>query len=225
MSAVALIRGDSREENISRALSLLGDEINLKDRSCVLVKPNIVSHLHPGASTSAMALKAVLEFLRGRYGGRIVVGEGTGFPAMEGYKKLGYIDIAKKYDAELKDLSAGPWIEIDVYDRYLNPLRLHYSSLVAESDYRISLCLPKTHDALRVSLAIKNLAMASLKAEIPGGRNSLSRSIQRCVYEKIPPWLKYARLVDSMKKFIVCRAGVNDRVRMHQSYPSHNFNI
>src|SRR3990167_9009876 len=131
MAAVALIRGDSREENISRALSLLGDEINLKGRSCVLVKPNIVSHLHPGASSNATALKAVLEFIRGRYGGRIVVGEGTGFPAMEGFKKLGYIDIAKKYDAELRDLSEGPWTEINVYDRHLNPIRLHYSSFAA----------------------------------------------------------------------------------------------
>lgn len=225
MSSVALTGGSSREGNILNALSLIDNEISLKDKTCVLIKPNIVSYLHPDASTSPAALKAVLEFLRKRYSKRIIVGEGTGFPAMDGYKRLGYIDIAKKYDAELKDLSEGPWIEVNVYDRYLNPLKLHYSLIVADCDYRISLCLPKTHDSLRLSLSIKNLAMASLKSEVPGGTNSLWRNAQRLIYEKIPPWIKYSSPVDSVKRYVVSRASANDRIKMHQSYATHNLNI
>lgn len=225
MSSIVLTRGGSRERNILRALSLLDHEINLRDKSCILVKPNIVSYLHPGASTSAVALQAVLEFIRKRYGGRIIVGEGTGFPAMEGYRRLGYIEIAKKYDAELRDLSAGPWIEVNVYDRYLNSLKRYYSSIVAESDYRVSLTLPKTHDALRVSLSIKNLAMAGLKGEVPVASGSLWRNMQRQVYERIPPWIKYARPVDGLKKYVVSRASANDRVAMHDSFATHNLNI
>lgn len=206
---VVLVKGNSRGDNIKKALSML--DISLKGKSNVFIKPNIVSHLHPNASTHPVALEAVLGFIREIYKGKITIGECASYPTVIGYRKFGYIDIAKRYGAELVDLNQGSWVEFEAYG-----LPLHYSKLVAESDYRISLCLPKTHDAVRVSLSVKNLAMGSLKGDIPKGLYGTLRFL----YEKIPAFIRYSGPVNILKRVMVFRD--DDRTRVHKDRWMHN---
>ena len=138
-------------------------EIDLRGKSRVFIKPNMVSTSLQLAATHRDALHALLEFLRERYTGRIILGEGTGRPAVEGYRNFGYQDLAKQYNMELVDLSLEKeWVPVQVFDWNFRPITLRFSRLVAESDYRISITPPKTHDAVIVTLSIKNLVMGSL---------------------------------------------------------------
>jgi uncharacterized protein (DUF362 family) len=64
--------------------------------------------------------------------------------------------VAQDYGAALMDLNHDEPVPVDVYDWRLRPLRLHLARSVVESDFRISVGPPKTHDAVTVTLSLKN---------------------------------------------------------------------
>jgi len=70
---VALVRGQSRRENVTAALESIAGQIGLNGVHRVLVKPNFVSVNRQLAATHVDAVRAVLDFVRARYDGPIVV--------------------------------------------------------------------------------------------------------------------------------------------------------
>jgi uncharacterized protein (DUF362 family) len=48
------------------------------------------------------------------------------------------------------------------FDSKLKPLKFRLSKTVVESDYRVSVALPKTHDNVIITLSIKNMVVGSL---------------------------------------------------------------
>ncbi len=161
-SRVALVKGDNRTENIRQALQSLAGEIDLSTKKNIFIKPNFVSSTNQLASTHVDGVRALLEFLRPRYKGKITIGEGAEVPTREVYKKFRYLDLVREFDIELIDLSEGEWVPVDLYDAALRPMTLRYSKAIAESDYRIVINPPKTHDVVVATLTIKNLAMGAL---------------------------------------------------------------
>ncbi len=160
---VALVKGGSRAGNIRQALRLIGDEIDLAGKSNVFVKVNFVSTQNQLAATHVDAVRSVLEFLRQRYDGMITIGESAADrPAAEGFRTYGYLDLTREFGVDLVDLNDGEWVPVELYDSSLRPMTLRYSKLAAESDYRIVIGPPKTHDTVVVTLSIKNLAMGAL---------------------------------------------------------------
>jgi len=159
---VALIRTGNRSQNIDSALRLIGDDIDLKDKYSLLIKVNFVSLENQLAATHVDAVKPLLSFLREKYSGSITIGESTLGSVHDGFKRFGYLDLVKEFDVELIDLNNGPWQMVDLYDSSLNSMKLHYSSRLIESDYRIAIGPSKTHDTVGVTLSIKNLAMGGL---------------------------------------------------------------
>ena len=123
-SQVALFRGDDRRANIQKALEQI-DGIDLSAKKRVLIKPNFVSPHVPLAVTHADAVRAVLEFVRERYDGPIVIAEGPATrPASEGFELNGYSTLAEEFDTSLLDLNHDESVPVDVFDRHLRPLRL-----------------------------------------------------------------------------------------------------
>jgi len=161
-SRVSLVKGNDRSQNIRQALQSLAGEIDLSTKKNIFIKPNFVSSTNQLASTHVDGVRALLKFLRERYDGRITIGEGAEVPTVEVYKKFGYLDLVKEYKVELIDLSEGEWVPVDLYDAALRPMKLRYSRPIAESDYRIVINPPKTHDCVVTTLTIKNLAMGAL---------------------------------------------------------------
>jgi len=159
---VALTRTGNRSQNIDTALRLLGDDIDLKGKSRIFIKVNFVSLNNQLAATHVDGVRSLLKFLREGYDGKITVAESTLGSAQEGFKKYGYLDLVKEFNVELVDLNEGSWELVDLYDSELNPLKLHYSRQVIDSDYRIAIGPAKTHDTVGVTLSIKNLAMGGL---------------------------------------------------------------
>ena len=217
MSDVALVKGDERRQNILRALELIEDQISLGER--IVVKPNMVSITKTLSGTHAEALDAVLEFIRQRTDREIVVAEGSAYAdSMKGFEVYGLAEVAKRYGARLVDLNQDQWVEVKVVDRDLQPMTLRFARTVAESDCRISLTPMKTHDAVIVTLSLKNLVMGSL---ISRGIANLDKLSHRLSHWVRPRDALYPRGMGWVVKHILR----SDKVTMHQTYPTLNYNL
>jgi uncharacterized protein (DUF362 family) len=223
--AVAVARGDDRYGTVRRSLDLIADQIDLAGKRCVFVKPNLVSCEYQLAATHVDALRAVISWVRERYTGRIVLGEGTGMPAAGGFRHFGYAALAEELGVELADLNQGEWVTASGFDRDLNPLPVRLAQQVVESDFRISVAPVKTHDSMFVTLSLKNMVMGSLYHEIPFGAGGEARGLLRSVYHCIPACIKYAGPLVALKQKVVSTVSASDRVAMHQSLASHHINL
>lgn len=224
MSKVALTKGGSRAENIETALRLIDDEVDLTTKTNVFVKVNLVSTTNQLAATHVDAVRALLQYLRQRYNGRITIGESTSVPALEGYIKFGYLDLIEEFNVELIDLNQGDWVNLEVYDSTLRSITVRFSKKVAESDYRISIGPAKTHDAVIVTLSIKNLAMGSLYYRLPEGTGgTMVRLLKRC-YGALPSAIRQSGKIRRVRDTAAIYTGGDKRV-IHQGYPVHNLNL
>ncbi len=173
-SKVGLAKGNERTANIRQALELIEDDIDFNSKRDIFIKVNFVSDQNQLSSTHVDAVRALLRFLRQKYDGPITVGEAAIVPAIEVYRRFGYLDLVKEFNVRLLDISEGNWIPIRVYDSSLKPMVLRYSKEIAESDYRISITPAKTHDVVVTTLSIKNLAMGALYCKFQPGASPLS---------------------------------------------------
>ncbi|MFH1086020.1 MAG: DUF362 domain-containing protein [Chloroflexota bacterium] len=162
-SRVALIQGDDRYSNTRAALAALGEAVSLAGKQRIVVKPNFVTTNRPLAATHADAVRAVLDYLVERGAARITLAEG---PAMgsfrQGLEHFGYTAWLGRYPVDLVDLNDDEGVPVPAYDSRLGPITLRVARTVLESDLRISVSPPKTHDAVNVTLALKNYAVGSL---------------------------------------------------------------
>ena len=207
---IGLCHGTERASNLRCALRLVLDDISWPSRHSVLVKPNLVSPSRPYANTHYDALAVLLDEIRARYDGPLSIAEGCALnPTAEAFESHGYGTLATLYDARLIDLNAEPVVSVQVYSHRARPLRLRLARCVIESDCRISLSLPKVHDAVLVTLSIKNMIMGSLVNRRLAGGNGR------------PAWL------DRVGQIIKGHGNGwgSDKTAMHQGYPVLNLNL
>lgn len=221
---VALTKGDDRYGNIAQALELLADQIDVRGKERILIKPNFVSTDIALASTHVDAVRAVLDFLRPRTGAWITIGEGTALgDTFDGFRRFGYTDLARDYKVELIDLNRGEWIEAPVYDRSFNMMPLRLSKTVVESDLRISIGPPKTHDTVIVTLSLKNMVMGSLiRDQREEGGSGPVMQFAKQVAHVVPRAIKDAPLVRTK---LVRRLMRSDKSAMHMGNPIMNLNL
>jgi uncharacterized protein (DUF362 family) len=164
-SIVALTKSKGHYEGVYNALNLIEDQIKrgIEDKRRVLVKPNFVSTTRQLSATHVDAVKAILDIVLKYYSGNIVIGEGPATSNLKnGLTNYGYMELQDEYDVDFLDLNKDSGYEVEGFDRRLNPLKYCLSKTVVESDYRISVALPKTHDNVITTLSIKNIVVGSL---------------------------------------------------------------
>jgi uncharacterized protein (DUF362 family) len=182
----------------------------------------------------------VLEFLRDRYQGPIVIAEGPALQtASEGFRNYGYESLAAEYGIELRDLNRDVPVPVTVYDWRLRPLRLHLARSVLDSDFRISVGPPKTHDVVIVTLSLKNMIMGALISRfthIPqqgDGRDHASASASRPdlgqvtkrLWKLVPNWIRHLPASEWLRFRAMSLLEPSDKMKMHQSYPVINLNL
>ena len=233
---VALVQDDSaadgRYQNIRHALRLLSEDIDLTGKKQVLVKPNFVAAHNPLACTHVDAVRAVLDYVRARYDGPLTIAEGPSVePAADAFRLLGYEPLARAYDAQLVDLNHDEPLPVDAYDWRLRPLRLHLARSVVESDFRISVGPPKTHDAVIVTLSLKNMIMGSLISRFSHGAPSQNgvpqptRKVSRVLWRMVPQWVRALPPAEWLEFRAMSALRPSDKMKMHQSYPVINLNL
>jgi uncharacterized protein (DUF362 family) len=182
-SRVAMIKGDDRYENITQALSLIEGDVDLGDKKHILIKPNFVSTRQQLAATHVDAVRAVLDWLRSRYDGSTIIGEGAaGSDTFDGYRNFGYLNLAEEHSVRFVDLNQDQWAPVQIYDRRLRPMAVRVARTTLESDFRISVGPPKTHDAVIVTLSLKNMVMGSL---IRGRGGSLFQKLGQLLPDQV----------------------------------------
>ena len=232
MSQVALVQGNYRYDNTRQALNELSGEIRLAEKQRILIKPNFVVTHKPLAATHVDAVRAVLDFVRARYDGPITVAEGPSVqPASEGFHAHGYESLVESHGVTLVDLNRDEPVPVDVYDWRLRPLRLHLARSVVESDFRISVGPPKTHDIVIVTLSLKNMIMGSLISRFTHGAHSGHDgrlnvgAISKVLWRLVPLRVRHLPPAEWMTFRAMSTLEPSDKMKMHQSYPVINLNL
>ncbi|WP_277472022.1 MULTISPECIES: DUF362 domain-containing protein [unclassified Paenibacillus] len=193
---VACCRGNDRIHNLRSALAHLEQpfaEVN----NYILVKPNFLSIRNKEASTNIMTLETILQFIRERYSGEIVLAEGA-HCANEWFQsaEIKRLQLTYRLKCFCIDTDETRWQErnLEATDE-----TVRISQTVADSDFRISLAIPKTHMNSGLSLSLKNM-MGTVHPEDRGlfhgfTRDTLGQS-KRKIHEqdsRIGEW--FAKLV------------------------------
>lgn len=160
---VALVRGDDRYTNVAQALQAIADDVELAGKQRIVIKPNFVTTHDATAATHREAVRAVLDLLWARGIRGVTLAEGPAMGTLEqGLRNYGYQELIDKYGLRTVDLNSDEGVPVDLWDRDLRPLRLMAARTLVESDLRISVGPPKTHDYAIVTLSLKNMAVGAL---------------------------------------------------------------
>lgn len=201
---VAVIKGESRYENIMNALKLIEKDVKalFKHKSRIVITPNCVSPTNQLASTHVDALKAVVLFIRRFYNNKLIIAEGSAYSTKDAFKHFNYY-LLKDYDVDFVDLNEDEFKEIEVYDKNLNPMKVGVAKTMLNADLRISVAPMKTHDTVIVTLSLKNCIVGSL--------------IKRYVLPRFR--------AKSIRKILESTASLiyrNDKTKIHQGYKAIN---
>jgi len=249
-SRVALIRGEERGENIRRALDAVGDQIEWRGVRRVLVKPNFVCGDRPLAATHVDGVRALLGWLRSHTAARIAIGEGAATcSTWEAFASYGCLALPDEFPGvELCDLNLDEAVPVSVFDWRKRPLTLYVSRTALESDCRISLGPPKTHNSVVLSLSLKNMIMGSLIGRLdprplpqgrerfleksPGelacgtpGHAPLVRLRGHGLYSRLPGGIRRHRLLEWVRVMHLTHSPTNSKQRMHQGLVLLHLNL
>ena len=160
MPRVSLVKGNESYDAVSRALSLIKDDVEVPSGP-VLVKPNMVSDHVDLSATPVAAIRAVLDFLQELGVRKFIVGEATSGNTVAAFERYGYTSLPDDYDVQLVDLREDETVDVVAYDADCEPMTFQVSRTVVES-YRVSVARMKTHNRTVATLVIKNLAVGSI---------------------------------------------------------------
>lgn len=226
MSRVAIFRSrkDDRKSAILRALSAIEGEIKLGSR--ILVKPNLVSTTKQLAATHVDALRGVLQFLRDRTDAEIMIGEGASMrDTFDGYRNFGYFSLVDEYGVKLIDFNRDRWIPARIFDTDLKDLEVRIARTVVESDFRISVCPPKTHDVVIVTLSLKNMIVGSLIRDELGTLRTFGGLAWQLFSTRMLKQTASQRSVDGLADRDSSLIARSDKMAIHCGHPAINMTL
>lgn len=168
---IALTHSSNRYQNIYRALVLIKDQLQkqIQGKKSIIIKVNFVSTINQLSATHPQAVKACVDFLLANFPAlkkqKIIIAEGAAVGGTDrGWSNYGYTTIFKKYEnIELFDLHQDQTVPVKIYKRNLKLKKEKIYKTIKDADFLISITPPKTHDAVTVTLGIKNIAVGALK--------------------------------------------------------------
>jgi uncharacterized protein (DUF362 family) len=218
MPSVAIVKGSSRYENIIQVLDLLGPEAICGINH--VLKPNFVSTENQLASTHREAAQAVLDFLHKYSNRRVIIAEGAALhDTYDGFRNFGFNNLVNTYDGvELRDLNRDQYETFTLYDEDLNPQKVRIAKTVLESDHRISLSIPKTHDTAMVTLGLKNMVVGSLIRNMGHSLfNAVGSLADKCI-TCLPGAVKPFFSLQGLSRLGIAKISGSDKVKLHQGY-------
>ena len=167
-STVSLVRGEDRRKNVAEALALVEDQILpvLRQKTYVVIKPNLVSTIQQIATTHTDTLHGVLDFLGPRFKGDVVIAESSAGNTFTAFEQFGYGKVAPERReravrlVDLNDEGRYETLQILDDDLHLQPVRLA-ARLLDPDAYVICATPMKTHNAVVATLSIKNMTLGA----------------------------------------------------------------
>jgi len=161
-----LTHGDSRADNIFKALKLVEGDIRLglARKKRVVIKPNMVVVNNPLASTHVGCIEGICEFFGPLVQEEIIIAESpANGPAAVGYSNYRYEDLKKRYRVRFVDLDEQPLATQYVVDERFHPKAIRFSQFLMDPDaYVVSAAVFKTHDRAITTLSLKNLVVGAM---------------------------------------------------------------
>ncbi len=215
---VALVKGRDRYQNISEALGLLGKEAVCGARH--VIKPNFVSVEVQVASTHREAVRAVLDFVRRHSDSRVIIAEGAAASdTFKGYENFGFLDLAEKYDnIAFRDLNRDAYEVISLYGQDLKVTPVRVAKTILESDNRISVTIPKTHDTAIVTLGLQNMVVGSLIRDMKPNLSNVVGRVSDRLLPRVPSAMKPLFSFQALSHLGFARLAGSDKVKLHQGY-------
>lgn len=166
MSKVTFIKSEDRKYNIDRALSLIKSEImfGVRQASRIVIVPSCPSE-NKNLCTSSDALESVLSMIEPHANSQVSLAGGNGLGTiLKTFKNCGYFNIQDRYGFAIIDLDCDDFKEIELIDKEGRPKVAHLPRSLTDSDYLISLALPRTDCQTIFSGVIQNIS-SHLKTE------------------------------------------------------------
>lgn len=155
-AAIYMIYGRDEEAMAERLLDAYDLKSRIKDKHSFIIKPNIVTPSKPehGATTHPGIAKAIIRYLQSCGKNDITIAESSwvGASTEEGFRKLGYREIAEEYGIKLLDIKKDRFRSLS-YDG----ISMEISEAVLNADYVINLPVLKGHCQTKMTAAMKNL--------------------------------------------------------------------
>jgi uncharacterized protein (DUF362 family) len=152
---------DEVKINLNKLLDSIGGLVSLiSPGDTVLLKPNLLTNMDylTGATTNPHLVFAAVQLCQEAGAKKVIVAEGAaiGNNTDKVFQDLGFDTLAKKYHCEIRNFFK------DEFITFINPLaknmkRIKLPKSFVESDVVINLPAMKTHDALDVTLGLKNM--------------------------------------------------------------------
>ena len=175
MSDVSIIKVHEKDvmEAVRKAVSMTQGFDSIRwENATVLVKPNTVNPSESGSGkvTDARVVAAVVEIVKEKNPGRIVIGEGSSvgydFPGRQDsihcMKVAGVLDVAEKYGIAVVDLNQDEQVEVKLSQAYVMD-SFQVAKTAWEADVIISVPVIKTHIRTGITCGLKNM-----KGVLPG---------------------------------------------------------
>ncbi len=166
-SAVSLVRGTSRRQAIHDALMGIDHEmtVGLKRKKYVVIKVNFTATTNQLASTHRDAVAGILDYLGPRFKGPVVIGEAASNDTLAGFDNFNFAELVKDFKSQkvsLVDFNMEKPALMQTIDTniHLSPCRIA-SRLVDSDAFVINCCIPKTHNAVIYTGAVKNMSMGA----------------------------------------------------------------
>jgi uncharacterized protein (DUF362 family) len=167
-SAVSLLRGDDRRKLIYNALAEIDRELRpaLKRKKYVVIKPNLTSVTNQLASTHADAVRGILDYLAPRFKGPVVIAEAASNDTMAGYENLKFVPLVSEFRSQkvsLVDLNLeGKYQLVPIIDYNVHVVPIRMAARLFDPDaFIINCCIPKTHNSVIFTAAVKNMVMGA----------------------------------------------------------------
>jgi uncharacterized protein (DUF362 family) len=130
----------------------------------LIIKPNMVSTSKPLCATHVDALRGLLEFVKPFYSGQILIAEATAGngDTMPGFQNYGYMELQKDFNIKFVDINKSTGSPVWILDRNLYPEKIPITDMFLDpKNYIISISRLKTHNAVVMTAATKNMVMAA----------------------------------------------------------------
>jgi uncharacterized protein (DUF362 family) len=167
-STVSLVRGENRRKMIYDSLMAIDAEIKpaLKRKKYVLIKVNLTSVEVQVASTHPDMLRGILDYLGPRFKGPVMIAEAASNDTMVAFENFKYNQLVSEFKSQKVSLNdfnlEGKYVVAQTIDSdvHITPCRIA-ARLTDPDAFIICAAIPKTHDSMIMTGAVKNMAMGA----------------------------------------------------------------
>ena len=153
---IRIIYGNDPGSMVKDILTRIRPEEEIGRNALIGIKPNLVvaKPSSSGATTSPGLVAGVIEYLKSKGFGRIVILEGSwvGERTASAFKACGYEELSKRYNVPLVDLQKDKYREFEA-----DGLRIGICETVTKVDYLINMPVLKGHCQTGMTCALKNM--------------------------------------------------------------------